>query len=111
MPAVNGETGQHELDGILIASGPKIKHGTLTKASIYDIAPTALYLLNQGVPSKLPGRILLDMINDTYKKVHPPIALNTPANSPAPSNAPTDPTRIHFEEKEFERLKSLGYIQ
>ena len=102
--------GQHELEGILIASGPQIKQGKFKDLSIYDIAPTALYLMQLGVPQELSGSIALDIISEDFKTKYPPITLakGTSKNT-KPKNTQMDET--HYEQTELERLKSLGYVQ
>lgn len=49
---------KHDEFGIFIAAGPGIKHGTLTAASIADIAPTLLYQFGVPRPGYMDGQIL-----------------------------------------------------
>jgi predicted AlkP superfamily phosphohydrolase/phosphomutase len=52
-------TGSHRIDGVLIATGPRIRPGTLVSgATIFDLLPTWLSLLGQPVPAGLDGRVI-----------------------------------------------------
>ena len=102
--------GRHELEGILIASGPHIKHGQFRDFSIYDIVPTALYLMQIGIPTELSGSIALEIISEDFKTKHPPITLAKGTSKEIKqTNSQLDET--HYEQTELERLKSLGYVQ
>jgi predicted AlkP superfamily phosphohydrolase/phosphomutase/tetratricopeptide (TPR) repeat protein len=48
----------HNLSGIFIASGPAIGKGEIPAVTLYDVAPTVLYLLGLPVPEDMPGRVL-----------------------------------------------------
>lgn len=49
----------HRPEGIFVAAGPRIAHATdrLAALSLYDVAPTALALLEQPVPPGLDGTV------------------------------------------------------
>jgi predicted AlkP superfamily phosphohydrolase/phosphomutase len=52
-------TGSHRVDGVLIATGPRIRPGTqVSGATIFDLLPTWLSLLGQQVPDGLEGRVI-----------------------------------------------------
>jgi predicted AlkP superfamily phosphohydrolase/phosphomutase len=104
-------SGEHDMDdAIIIISGRDIRqHKNLEGASVYDIAPTLLYLLNIPVAADMPGKVLVNAISggllnkkpiryvDTYgidKREKLPKALYSPED----------------EEKIKERMRSLGYI-
>ena len=58
-----GPTGDHRLEGILIASGPAFRSGAAPQAAaLLDIAPTVLHLLGVTVPDDLDGRILAELL-------------------------------------------------
>jgi arylsulfatase A-like enzyme len=54
-------TGSHRIDGVLIATGPRIRPGTrVSGATIFDLLPTWLSLLGQPVPAGLDGRVIAE---------------------------------------------------
>lgn len=65
-------TGAHRPYGFLLASGKHISRGkTVEDASIMDIAPTILYLMDQPVPRDMDGKVLLDIIDEDFKANNP----------------------------------------
>jgi hypothetical protein len=61
-PSSNPKSGTHTINGVLIASGPNIRKGSsISKACIYDVAPTILHLLGLPVPSEMDGRVLNEL--------------------------------------------------
>jgi predicted AlkP superfamily phosphohydrolase/phosphomutase len=63
---------QHSEDGFVIAAGQHIRPGaSLVGSSTLDLAPTLLYLLGQPVPEVLDGRVLLELIDDTFQQDRP----------------------------------------
>src|SRR5258706_1151140 len=54
----DGRSGNHRYEGILLASGPDLKSGTINEAHILDLAPTILTLLGQPVPAEMQGKVL-----------------------------------------------------
>lgn len=52
-------SGHHRMDGILFITGPGIRRGyPLQGASIMDIAPTTLALMDVPIPADMDGRVL-----------------------------------------------------
>ncbi len=63
-PEVRSAT--HTKNGVLILHGPNVKKGiTLNDKSVYDVAPTILYLLGIPVPSDMDGEV----IGDAFKEL------------------------------------------
>ena len=59
-----GPTGDHRLDGILIAAGSPFRTGAKpAEASLLDIAPTVLQLLGIRVPGDIDGRVLEELLD------------------------------------------------
>lgn len=53
----------HSIDGILAACGPDIAAGlTVEGVTIYDLAPTVLYLMGMAAPPGMDGRVLSELI-------------------------------------------------
>lgn len=60
--------GDHSMDGIILASGNHVKKGkVITNATVFDVVPTVLYLMNIPIPSYLDGKILEEFIVEQYK--------------------------------------------
>ncbi len=59
----NEWSGDHRRNGIFMACGPQIKKGLmLNNLSIYDVAPTFLYLLDCALPQDLDGKIIKEAL-------------------------------------------------
>lgn len=119
-----GVSGSHRPEGILLLSGPGIRPGRLAGgASIYNVAPTILYLL--GLPQSesmlavapADGGVLARAIDPALLERAPiemtdryPVASRpgrTHGALPTDAEVGLDPAH----EREMERLRSLGYIR
>lgn len=117
-----GPTGDHRMEGILIATGPAFRAGAEPdRADLLDIAPTALRVLGIPVPADMDGRVLTELLA-------PSSILESPAEvgvSPTlpgiggtaegvPETTATLPiTASRSEEEEAaiqQRLADLGYL-
>jgi predicted AlkP superfamily phosphohydrolase/phosphomutase len=59
-----GPTGDHRMEGILIAEGPAFRPGATPRhADLLDIAPTVLALLGVPVPADMDGRVLVELLD------------------------------------------------
>lgn len=103
------ETGSHRLQGLLMAAGPDIQPaGAIPPASILDLMPTLLTLLDCELPSYLEGRLVEPMFGAGWLDQHPVRYFE--ARLPAPgSDEPVDMSD-EDEAKVVERLKDLGYL-
>ncbi len=105
-PQAVGRTGGHKINGIFFACGKSIKNSQLRERNITDIMPTILYLLNEGIPEKIDGNIMKEIIQEDYlrenqikhKKIKNPL-----------TKKDKDKEDID-KEKIKERLRGLGYI-
>jgi predicted AlkP superfamily phosphohydrolase/phosphomutase len=97
--------GGHNRDGILMATGPDLTSGDDLAASIYDIAPTLLYLHDVPIPEEADGEVLRGLIDDDrldqQETITGPIRDLTDSSS---SSSRED------EQEVQERLEDLGYI-
>jgi predicted AlkP superfamily phosphohydrolase/phosphomutase len=96
--------GSHRPNGILILSGPGARSGQRVEgASLADIAPTALALLDLAPPLPLEGRILREALlgSVTTPMTAPSDWLSTPVCA-------YSPVETHHVEA---RLRSLGYLE
>jgi predicted AlkP superfamily phosphohydrolase/phosphomutase len=102
------DSGTHRRQGIVIASGRAIRTGyRIDEATLVDIAPTALYLLNLPIPASMDGRVLSGMFEEDWLEAHP-IKLSERASEMPVSEA----EKMSSEEMEMvkKRLRSLGYL-
>jgi predicted AlkP superfamily phosphohydrolase/phosphomutase len=93
--------------GLFMLSGPQIKQGlTLSDASLYDIAPTLLYLAGLPLSQEMDGSLLRACIEEPFFNTHPVRSIasyGTPERQREASLAEDD-------EEIKERLRALGYI-
>jgi predicted AlkP superfamily phosphohydrolase/phosphomutase len=64
---VSDTSGQHRMDGILVAAGAGIARAASAHApppSLIDLAPTILHLLGEAVPDDMDGRVLREFLTD-----------------------------------------------
>jgi predicted AlkP superfamily phosphohydrolase/phosphomutase len=101
-----GPTGDHRMEGILVASGPPFPPGAApAQATLLDVAPTILHLLGIPVPDDMDGRILSEILHPAF----------TPAHAePAAAAGPEVPVPSAYTEQEDadiqQRLADLGYL-
>jgi len=59
-------------DGLILAVGAGIRPGArLTGASVLDVAPTLLYLAGLPVGRDMEGRVLAEMVDESFAREHP----------------------------------------
>jgi predicted AlkP superfamily phosphohydrolase/phosphomutase len=103
-------SGDHSLEGMFIAWGRAIAPGRVEGAALIDIAPTALYLLDQPVPLEMDGRVLLDLLDDGFVAVHP-VRRGTEQASHSVEDPPGAVALTAEEEADVAaRLRGLGYL-
>ncbi|MFO8057880.1 MAG: alkaline phosphatase family protein [bacterium] len=109
----DGPHGHHRwrCPGVFIGSGPAIKKNNyLTEASIFDVAPTVLYIMDYPVASNLEGRVLQETIRPGWADSHP--IKNVPRYEYKSSRSTgKTPLRSRFNTKVKDRLKAVGYLQ
>jgi len=108
-----GPTGDHRLDGILIAAGSPFRTGAKpAEANLLDIAPTVLQLLGITVPGDSDGRVLEELLDHETAVATPQSAFAT-AYAGANGNAHTPVDADYAAEDDAEikqRLADLGYL-
>jgi predicted AlkP superfamily phosphohydrolase/phosphomutase len=89
-------------DGVLALIGPDVKGGIQIEASVYDIAPTILYLKELPVGADMDGKPLLEAMT-----VRRPVrtALYTRMRHRPAKEIPD------LDKEKLEELRSLGYIK
>ncbi len=98
----------HAREGIFIAHGPDIRRGgTVEDASIVDVAPTILHLLDCPIPEDMDGRALTEALREDAEP-----ARRAPRS--CPPRAPVERHGASYSKDDEaavrERLKQLGYL-
>lgn len=106
-------TGGHHPDGTVILWGRGIRAGRRVEgANIMDIAPTALHLLGQPVPTHMDGAILAQALTDDLAATA--TRTETKARLPADRAPMPEATDDGYSDEERElveqRLRNLGYL-
>ena len=100
--------GFHAIDGIFGLAGPGIPSQNGLKASLYDIAPTALYLAGLDLPQGLDGRVLSDFLPGFADQR--PVRITDMALPLAREGAQVGPYSQEEEAQIEESLRNLGYL-
>jgi tetratricopeptide (TPR) repeat protein len=105
----------HDEDGLLILSGPGARRGArlFQRATLFDIAPTLLYLLGLPAAEDMPGRILFEAIDPAFAAAHPVRSLASYETVGRPRSAVVTTQTGGSEAAEAEllaNLRALGYI-
>ncbi len=102
-----GQSGQHNEDGILIASGGPIRKGARASGRIQDVAPTVLALLGLPMGADMEGRVMKDLFEPDFLERFPPRRIATyegVVERPEAAEGEVD------DEELRQRLKALGYL-
>jgi predicted AlkP superfamily phosphohydrolase/phosphomutase len=107
-----GPTGDHRMEGVLVAHGPAFQKGSAPQgATLLDIAPTVLHLLGVPVPEDFDGRVLTEILDPS---VDIEASDDAALAAPAPRAGNGQPvTAAHTQEQEAavqQRLADLGYL-
>jgi predicted AlkP superfamily phosphohydrolase/phosphomutase len=105
-----GPTGDHRMEGVLIAAGPPFRLGASPeKANLLDLAPTVLHLLGVPVPADMDGRVLTEILDPALV---PTPALATISNETISTDGEPIPAVYTEEEDQAiqQRLADLGYL-
>jgi predicted AlkP superfamily phosphohydrolase/phosphomutase len=103
-------SGDHRIDGIIIAAGPPIRHGTAAEPpGLLDLTPSVLYLLGLPAGRDMPGRVITEMLTPEWMRAHPERRVATWERG----NGPADrwPIVTKGDQHIKEKLRSLGYLQ
>jgi Tfp pilus assembly protein PilF len=96
----------HRMEGVLATWGARVKASpTRTEASVYDIAPTVLSLLDLPVDPKMTGHALTELFEGVRAPGREPLLSTIQVRRLSPE-APSSSERDAYAE----RLKSLGYL-
>lgn len=99
-------SGNHDPEGLLVAYGPRVARGRrLERADLVDLCPTALHLLGEAVPDDMDGHAITEILSVTERVAVAPTSAEPSALEFGPVMTDED------QEKVFERLKGLGYLE
>ncbi len=102
-------SGMHRDNGMFVAAGPLVRGGApAPDASIVDLAPTILYLLDREIPADMDGRVLDEVLAPGLLAERPVRRGEASGDGNARS-----PSRDYSPEEEAEvlqRLRDLGYL-
>jgi predicted AlkP superfamily phosphohydrolase/phosphomutase len=105
-----GISGDHRIEGIIIAAGPPIRHGTAAEPPSYiDVAPTVLDLLGLPAGRDMPGHVITDMLTSEWQHGHPARRIAT--WEPKERHVDQYPIATTSDEHIKDKLRSLGYIE
>ena len=100
-------SGYHQPEGIFIASGPAFRSVEGLKASMVDIAPTVLYLMDLPIPTYMDGRVLKETLDLGLLRSRAPRVCDASLTYEKTSES----RYLAEEEKEMtRRLSELGYL-
>jgi predicted AlkP superfamily phosphohydrolase/phosphomutase len=100
-----GQSGNHRLHGIFVATGPDICQGKrIENAKIVDILPTLLYAMDIAIPDDVDGHILTEIFSEEFRKTHSMRFENAKSVEREKSHESDERDEIK------ERLKELGYL-
>lgn len=102
-------SGNHRINGIFLAKGSGILRGRrLPDASIYDVAPLALYLGGLPAAADMRGTIPKALFDPAYLAAHP--RRTVPGFGPREIPESALASRSHSSDEEYRaRLEALGY--
>src|SRR3989442_8276243 len=103
----------HRPHGIFILSRPGPPRARLaSRATLFDIAPTLLYLLGLPASEEMPGRVLLEAIDPSFASSHPPRAIPSYERIGAARGTAvaSGPGVSEAEEELLAHLRSLAYV-
>jgi predicted AlkP superfamily phosphohydrolase/phosphomutase len=110
-----GPTGDHRMDGILIAAGTAFRRGAVPReAALLDVAPTVLRLLGVPVPPDMDGHVLTELLEPAHD-LEPVLPRLTTASAVGHANggSPGALDSVYSEEESAaieQRLADLGYL-
>jgi predicted AlkP superfamily phosphohydrolase/phosphomutase len=100
--------GSHRHEGIVVLTGPSAAQAPRTLAEIQDVAPTALYLLDEPLPTTFEGRVLFESLRPELVAERPPrYSDEEPDVELRPQSSYSGDEADAVEE----RLRGLGYLE
>lgn len=103
--------GGHTPWGILLAGGTAVQPTQVENASLIDLAPTILHLLEQPIPPDMDGRVLTELFTPDYLAAHPVHPGTEPARFTPGEKEKTADLTASQEAELTEQLRQLGYVE
>ena len=108
-------TGMHRFDGVLIASGPRIRRGQhFGKVEIIDVAPAVLQLFGLAAPEIMEGRVPERLLTEEAAGVETGVALPPQQDGSEKQAEEEGDVGSSYTDEEArqveERLRRLGYL-
>jgi predicted AlkP superfamily phosphohydrolase/phosphomutase len=105
---MEGQGGEHRVNGIFLAYGPDIKKGIeIGMVKIYDVTPTILHIFGLPIPKDTDGRVLKEIVEPRSEIAKREVEYQNPITA---RKERTTTWSNKEEEKIKERLQKLGYI-
>src|SRR6185369_2446973 len=107
-------SGMHRDNGLLVAAGPNVRRPDAASvpapfpgASIIDLAPTILYLLDQEIPDDMDGQVLTSILDPELVRTRP---IRRGAGGSDAGRGPLQEYSAEEEAEVMQRLRDLGYL-
>src|SRR5262249_53730530 len=101
----------HREYGVLVLSGPGVRaRARLASASVYDVAPTLLYLSGLPEGEDMPGRVLTDALDPRDLAAHPPRRIPSYEDVGAARALGDAALSPEAQQEMVESLQALGYV-
>ncbi|RMF27502.1 MAG: hypothetical protein D6759_17575 [Chloroflexi bacterium] len=102
-------SGVHHPDGILVLKGPGVRRRTepLSEATVLDVVPTLLALLDFPVARDMDGQVLTEAIDPAYLQAHPLRTIETYDEGLTQAEAVEEE---EVPQEVMDRLRALGYV-
>jgi hypothetical protein len=106
-------SGSHRRQGILIMGGKNVQPGVkITGSSVLDILPTVLYLIGMPVAEDMDGKVIKDALKPNFLSTARIQQTTTYETGRYTYQFGPGMGAVHpGDQKEMERLKSLGYLK
>ncbi len=103
------DSGTHRREGVLIAHGKGIKSNfNIEGATLVDIAPTVLHLLNLPIPTDMDGNVIEALFREDWMKSHPIRHKEKESkNLSSETKEELSPEEMEMVKK---KLRTLGYL-
>ncbi|MDP8244908.1 MAG: alkaline phosphatase family protein [Candidatus Hinthialibacter antarcticus] len=100
-------SGAHDPKGVFLMKGPGVQSNAwVERASLLDVAPTALYWMGLPLSRELEGEVIEAAFDEEYLRANAPIEVEAYAPlSDGETIVPDTPADV------MERLRSLGYVE
>ena len=103
----DGRGGVRAPSGVIFLWGPPVRAGVrLDSPTLFDVAPTALYLMGLPAGRDMDGRVLTEALEPSLMAARPPIWVASHDDGSRSSGTAESP----LDEEVLRELRALGYI-